>query len=210
MYVSNIKLYKTNLRAKYKQLRADLNPKFKKHMDIEIAKRISFLREYQKQEILLTYVSKSIEVDTFGIIAAARKANKIVAVPKCITEKKEMKFYIINSLKDLEPGAFGVWEPNATKCEELPPDAGGLCIVPGFSFDLHGYRLGYGQGYYDRFLTNFTGVTVGVCYHNCIKNELPHGYYDRPVDILVTNRYIRTIGNSYSRAKKERNARHGR
>ncbi|MFQ7026012.1 MAG: 5-formyltetrahydrofolate cyclo-ligase [Acutalibacteraceae bacterium] len=51
--------------------------------------------------------------------------------------------------------------------------------------------MGYGKGYYDRFLSEFKGVTVGICYTSCVQYGLPHGYFDRPVDILVTENYIR-------------------
>ena len=65
--------------------------------------------------------------------------------------------------------------------------------MPGLAFDPQGFRLGYGKGYYDRFLSGFQGKTVGICYLGCVQWNLPHGYYDRPVDILITERYVRNI-----------------
>ncbi len=62
-------------------------------------------------------------------------------------------------------------------------------MVPGLVYDRDGYRLGFGKGYYDRFLLNFEGVTVGVCYSRCVEHELPRGYYDRPINMVVTERY---------------------
>lgn len=190
---ANIKEYKIFLRNKYKKIRLSMNPRRKAKMDKNILKRVISLREYSKEDTLFTYVSKPIEVDTLKIIEKALKDSKKVAVPKCITTTRGMDFYYINSLDDLEIGTFGVLEPIESKCEKVTDLNHGLCIVPGFSFDRFGYRLGYGMGYYDRFLSNFKGSTVGLCYYNCMKKELPHGYYDKPVDIMVTDVYIKTL-----------------
>ena len=61
----------------------------------------------------------------------------------------------------------------------------------GLCFDAEGYRLGYGKGYYDRFLSAFRGVTVGICYTACTQWRLPHGRYDRQIQLLITEKYIR-------------------
>ena len=70
-------------------------------------------------------------------------------------------------------------------------------FVPGMVFDVSGYRIGYGKGYYDRFLSEFTGTTAGICYSNCVKWKMPRGFYDRSVDILVTDRYFRKCSSRY-------------
>jgi len=67
--------------------------------------------------------------------------------------------------------------------------------VPGLSFDLQGYRLGFGKGYYDRFLSDFGGVTVGVCYGKCTVTELPRGAFDRAVDIVMTEKFSNRTGS---------------
>ena len=199
----NIKEYKIFLRNKYKAIRSSMGDKQKHKMDKSIMKKVISLREYSKEDTIFTYVSKTIEVDTLNIIEKALKDNKKVAVPKCITKTRGMDFYYINSLSDLEVGTFGVLEPIVSKCKIVTDFKRGLCIVPGFSFDRFGYRLGYGMGYYDRFLSNFQGSTVGLCYYNCMKKELPHGYYDRPVDIIVTNLYMKTLKNNKKRYKSK-------
>lgn len=192
MYIKNIRQVKKNLRAQYRQFRERLGPEQKLRLDSSIQSRLLALSEYAKAGIVLTYVSKPIEVDTAALIKAALANRKRVAVPRCLTDTYGMEFYEIDSMDELERGSFGVLEPVPSE-KRLVGDCGGLCIVPGLSFDAQGYRLGYGKGYYDRFLANYKGVTVGLCYSGCVQWNLPHGYYDRPVDILVTEKYIRRI-----------------
>ncbi len=187
---NDIREIKTDLRSGFKSKRNEMPEHIKLNMDSEIQSRFLTLRQYAKCDTVFTYVSKDLEVDTYAIIRAAWANGKKVAVPKCIEDSK-MDFYYIESMDDLEDGSFGVKEPVESKCKKVADLSRGLCIVPGLSFDAEGYRLGYGKGYYDRFLSKFGGETVGLCYSNCIKWKLPHGKYDRAVDVIVTDRYIR-------------------
>ena len=196
MPVRNIREVKIGLRAKFRRMRENMTEEKRRRLDAEIQCRLLTLREYARADTIFTYVSKPIEVDTISIIKAALVNRKRVAVPRCIPNTHEMEFYYIRSLKDLEKGSFGVMEPIAQRCARVTNLSHGLCIVPGFSFDAQGFRLGYGKGYYDRFLSRFGGVTVGLCYSSCVQWVLPHGYYDRPVDILVTERYVRRTARS--------------
>ena len=112
-----------------------------------------------------------------------------------------MEFYEIFSLDELSPGTFGVDEPAADPARLLPQDPGGLCIVPALCYDDYGYRLGYGKGYYDRYLANYSGIRVGICYAACVRRSLFHGRYDRPVELLITERYIRRTVIPSTKAK---------
>ncbi len=191
----NIKTRKTNLREKYRKIREKLNLKLKEIMDGKILKKLLILKKYKEASKVLVYISKDIEVNTQKIIDRCLKDGKQVAAPVCNKETKTMKFYFINSAKDLEKGTFGILEPIVSKCEEVTDFSDSICIVPGFSFDRFGYRLGYGHGYYDRFLGEFNGTTIGLCYSNCISHQLPRGRFDKPVDILITNLYIKEINH---------------
>jgi 5-formyltetrahydrofolate cyclo-ligase len=181
------------LRAQIRQYRERMDPELKARQDDAIFSRVLSLREYAKARVIFTYVSKQIEVDTTALICSALESGKKVAVPLCIPETIGMEFYEINSLDELVSGTYGVLEPDPSKSRLVKNQKNSICIVPGLSFDSQGYRLGYGKGYYDRFLSGYQGTTVGLCYAKCMKWELPHGYYDRPVDILVTEKYIRRI-----------------
>lgn len=187
----NIKEVKINLRAKYRKVRENMDRDKKRKLDADIQSRMLTLREYGPEDTVFTYVSKEIEVDTISIINAALSNRKRVAVPRCVPGTRDMEFYYIRSMDDLEPGMFGVLEPIVTQCELVTDFSHGFCIVPGLGFDAQGYRLGYGKGYYDRFLSKFQGFTVGICYSACVQWTLPHGYYDRPVDVLITEKYVR-------------------
>lgn len=193
MQVNDFKECKMSLRKHYKNLRISMKSKYKEKLDSQIYSRVISLTEYKNCRALLTYVSKAIEVDTLKIIKRAFIDNKIVAVPKCIPNQKGMEFYIIKSFNDLRSGTFGILEPNESKCIILNDYNDSLCIVPGLSFDHMGHRLGYGQGYYDRFLNDFCGITAGLCYSHCIREKLPCGNFDKPVNLLVTDKYIMNI-----------------
>ncbi len=191
MSLIDIRPIKTELRQKYRSLRQSMPPEIKEERDEAIANQVRRLWQYQNNDILLIYVSTSIEVDTIRIIHRALEDGKKVAVPRCVPDSRNMEFYYIHSTDELSPGMFGVLEP-AICTERLYHETdGGLCIVPAFSYDWRGYRLGYGKGYYDRFLSRFEGNIVGICYSDCVQRTLPHGRYDRPVELLVTEKYLR-------------------
>ena len=193
MPVKDIRPIKSQLREKYKQMRRELTPEEKADKDRKIADRVFRLWQYRQNSVLLTYVSTDIEVDTRGIIQRALQDGKRVAVPRCVPDTRAMEFFFIDSLNDLEPGMFGVLEPRPDPQKMLTDLSVGICLVPAFSYDWNGFRLGYGKGYYDRFLSRFQGDIIGICYSECIRPTLPHGRYDRAVDLLVTDRFLRRI-----------------
>ena len=191
MPVTDIRPIKTELREKYRAIRDGMTPEFKDETDRAIAKQVRRLWQYKKTDTLLIYVSTAIEVDTHGIIRQALEDGKKVAVPRCVPGTRNMEFYYIHSIDDLQPGMFGVLEPVPDEANLLTDMEHGRCIVPAFSYDWQGFRLGYGKGYYDRFLSRFEGHIVGICYSSCVQRSLPHGRYDRPVELLVTEKYLR-------------------
>lgn len=191
---TDIREYKKALRAKYKDFRKNLSETEKSEKDNAVLRKIISSEAYKRCEMLLTYVSTAIEVDTRGLIATAMKDGKAVIVPKCVDGTREMKFYEIHSLDDLEICAFGVLEPIPDKCREITVFENAVCIVPGLAFDLDGYRLGYGGGYYDRFLSAHRELyNIGICYCGCTVNRLEHGRFDVPVNMLITEKYMRKI-----------------
>lgn len=176
-------------------MRENMEPAQKELLDNKILKNISILSVYKNAKIVFTYYSKDIEVNTQKLIQKCWDDGKIVAIPACTKETRQMDFYVINSFDDIEKGTFGLMEPIKNKCPVVEDLSQGICIVPGFCFDNKGYRLGYGYGYYDRFLQRFHGTTIGICYTDGIRSHLFHGNFDRPVDLLLTDSFIKEINN---------------
>ncbi len=191
MSVTDIRQLKTNLRTHYRAVRAAMPPETRQACDERIAARVRKLWQYRRAQQVLVYVSTPIEVDTKQIIQRALEDGKRVAVPRCVPDTREMEFYYVESLDELKPGSFGVYEPEPHADRLVEDLSHGLCIIPAFCYDFAGYRLGYGKGYYDRFLPRFGGNLIGICYSACVRRTLPHGRFDRPAELLVTENYIR-------------------
>lgn len=190
----DIREYKMSLRKKYKDIRNSMSTEKKLKLDNLIFDRLVNSKAYLDSKLLLCYVSTTIEVDTHRLIKHSLQNSKIVAVPKCIAGTRDMKFYVIKSLDDLEVATFSVLEPKVDICHELTNFSSAICIIPGLAFDLNGYRLGYGKGYYDRFLDKAPSVKkIGICYCSCTLNKLIKGKFDVPVDALITEKYFRIL-----------------
>lgn len=154
--------------------------------DHRIAVRLRSLLCYRRAKTVLVYVSMPIEVDTREIISKALSDGKRVAVPRCVPGTREMEFYLIESLDELSPGTFGVLEPVPNPGRLLRDFSHSICVVPALACDRNGYRLGYGGGYYDRFLRDYPGEKVLILYKCCLVAHLWHGRFDVPVDRIVT------------------------
>lgn len=193
MEIIDIRQLKKDLREKYRKIRTQMSFEQKREKDNAIYNKIINSKFYIKADIIYCFVSTSIEIDTHRLIYKSLKDGKKVAVPKCLDDDGRMKFYYIKSMKDLKKGKFSLLEPQINKCKVANEYKNSICIVPGFSFDPYGYRLGYGKGYYDRFLSKYSATKIGICYNSCVCNKLPHGKYDVAVNYLFTEKYVKTI-----------------
>lgn len=178
---------KQELRAYLKQKRAEIPPEQKKKADRIIVETIAASSAFRRAETVLLYAPRGSEIDLIPLVRLARGGGKRVAFPRCDTETNTMRFFVLESDARLVKGAYGIFEPplDAPLCET---DESTLCILPGLSFDPEGGRLGYGKGYYDRFLADFKGVTLGAAYAALVAKKLPTEEHDVPVQILVTER----------------------
>jgi len=188
MAFENIKLEKNKIRNKYKQIRQEMSADEKDSLDKMIAKNFLNTMAYSHANQILIYASKNEEIDTKLIFEKAISDKKAVLFPKC-RENSDMIFRYVNEQSDLEIGMYGLDEPIESCIEYLPKNAD-LCIIPALAYDVFGYRMGYGRGYYDRFLSEFVGIKVGFCYSSFIEKQLPKGRYDVKIDILVTEKGI--------------------
>lgn len=195
----DIRQYKKSLRKHYKIKRDKLPAHVKEKKDKSIRFRLTGLKEYKDAKLVLIYMSSNSEIDTKSIIETIWEDGKKAALPRCISGTREMDFYEINSFGDLEEGSFSLMEPKLT-CRKITQFKDSICVLPGFCFDDYGYRLGYGGGYYDRFLSQKYekdgGSKIGICYDFGLRLHLSHGKYDIPCDIIVTE----------SKAKKTKTA----
>ncbi len=194
-FSSDIREQKSELRKQFKAIRAAYSPDEKEKLDKKITNRLINMWKFREADIIFCYVSLRSEVDTHSIINFAFEQGKRVAVPRCVEGTRELEFYYIDSMDDLSAGTFGVLEPEQNAENRVSDYKSGLCIVPALSFDCEGFRLGFGKGYYDRFLSIFESTVVGLCYSDCVVDKLPHGKYDKNVDILVTEKSLKTINN---------------
>ncbi len=184
---------KDSLRKRFKQLRRSMPPEKKENAEAIIQRNIILHPYYQMAPSIFLYIAKENELSTKTVCTDALAAGKQVAVPRCCGNG-EMEFFPISSLDDLVPGAYGILEPKETILCPIYPEESSLCIVPGLGFDLQGYRLGYGKGYYDRYLSRFPHMhTAGLCYEENKAYQLPAEPHDRHVDVLFTEQAIYEI-----------------
>ena len=159
--------------------------------DREILRRLLQTEAFRESDLVLCYVSVASEADTRALLSHCFAVGKRVAVPRC-EGGGVMRFHEVTSLQTLRVSPLGIPEPDASfpvpQCSEKT-----LCIVPGLLFDLAGHRIGYGGGYYDRFLAAFPGKTVGLCYEALLCERLPHEPFDCPVQTLLTEKRTLTI-----------------
>ncbi|OCA91558.1 5-formyltetrahydrofolate cyclo-ligase [Bacillus sp. FJAT-27225] len=135
-------------------------------------------------------VSRPPEVDTYQIIKQAWSDGKKIAVPKCLPETREMEFRYITDFKQLESVYYGLFEPIREKTDLAEPGKIGLLIVPGLAFTLDGFRMGFGGGYYDRFLSGFHGKTLSLAFEKQIVDYLPLEPHDMPVSKIITDKRV--------------------
>lgn len=180
-----MQINKSDLRKKYKTLRKNDADK-----DKIIFKKLISLNEYKSADSIFCYASFKSEVSTNDIIHYSLKDGKNVALPVVIDKSGNMDFYMIDSLSDFEINDYGIPEPDKNSCEKVFPGKNTVLIVPALCYNKSGYRLGYGGGYYDTYLAEFNGVSIGLCYENCLTDEIPVNEYDLPVDIVITENEI--------------------
>ena len=184
---------KKELRSYIKSKRKTIENKAEK--DSLIAQNLLSLDEIKKADTVLCYISLDDEIYTDEIVRVLLDSGKRVGAPYCVDNNGNMDFYYITDFDDLRIQSFGVREPMLEKCEKIASFDNAVIILPGLCFDKNGNRLGYGKGYYDRFLQIHSLISVGLCYNSLIVKKVPIDMYDKKADIIVTeNDIIKTNG----------------
>ena len=175
------------LRKKYKEKRDNIKNKVTK--DNLIYQKVINNKDILSSKTLLIYISINSEVDTIKIINYFLYAKNI-AVPKIIDN--DMFFCYVTNLNDLTPGKYNIPEPTN---ENIVTDFdNAICIVPGICYDKENYRIGYGKGYYDRFLSKNKIKTIGLCYKECMIEKIDNDKYDYNITNNRTIPYLKSKG----------------
>lgn len=179
---------KSELRIRIREERKELTKEEKKEFDYAIFYKLINSKEYVNAQHIFIYVSLKDEVDTYKIIEDSILRKKHIYVPKVISEEKIMKAVQINSISELELGYYGVYEPvNLEKA--IGEKYIDLVIVPGMAFDYEGGRLGYGGGFYDKFLSRLNPKVpkIALAYEFQLISKVPTEKHDVKVDRIITN-----------------------
>ena len=157
-----------------------------------ILDRVLGLEAYRRAKLVHTYVSsKENEVDTRALIGTCFAQGKRVAVPVVMPGTKTLAHALIDGLDQLVVGPWGLAQPDPAEATWLSAEAQiDLVVVPGLAFDRRGHRIGWGGGYYDRFLAQVQAVKVGLCYNALVLDCIPGEPHDVPVDMVVAETAI--------------------
>ncbi|MFC5463135.1 5-formyltetrahydrofolate cyclo-ligase [Lederbergia graminis] len=181
---------KANLRNQMKAQLNNLDQVTYEHYSYQIAQTLFSSNEWKEADTIAITVSNFPEVDTRQIIRKGWEQGKRMVVPKCIPKTREMKFKEISSFAQLEIIYHGLLEPKNDETKEIPKNEIKLMIVPGLAFNVKGYRLGFGGGYYDRYLSDFTGRTLALAFSEQVLDEIPIESFDLPVMKIITEMKI--------------------
>ena len=157
-----------------------------------ILDRVLGLEAYRRAKLVHTYVSsKENEVDTRALIGTCLAQGKRVAVPVVMPGTKTLAHALIDGLDQLVVGPWGLAQPDPAAAVWLPAEARiDLVVVPGLAFDRRGHRIGWGGGYYDRFLVQVQTVKIGLCYDELVLDCIPGEPHDVPVNMVVAETAI--------------------
>lgn len=183
-----MKTAKQILRNRMKTMRKELSSRYCTEADRHIFLNLKSTDVYQKSNFLFCYVSLAEEVDTRRIIDEALKEGKQVAVPRC-QRGGRMEAYEIKGFYDLKEGFRGILEPKE-HCRHVSPHQLDLCIIPCLACSEEGIRLGYGGGYYDRYLPETRAFRVLLCREMQVCQDIPAESHDCSMNLLITEKRI--------------------
>jgi len=181
-------LSKSEIRNLVRELRRKQSPASIIRKSRAIWKSLSSLPEYRRARTIAFYASiaKEGEVATAYMIEGSLAQKKKLCLPKVVDDRLE--FFDIKNVEDLDEGAFGILEPTGEKVE---PEQIELIILPGIAFDVSGNRIGFGRGYYDRFLKKARNTSiVALAFDFQIVDKIPSAESDVRVSKIVTESRI--------------------
>ncbi len=162
-----------------------------------IQQKILAMEQIKAARHIFTYLNFRSEVETGELVAALLAEKKTVSVPLCNTKKQIMDAVRIEKKEQLAPGAWGILEPlpEVARTGKVDPLSIDVIIMPGAVFDFRGGRLGYGGGFYDRFVAHIPQAwRIAVAFELQLASHLPLKDHDQLVDFIVTERRIMPTG----------------
>ncbi|KGA95486.1 hypothetical protein AJ85_20475 [Alkalihalobacillus alcalophilus ATCC 27647 = CGMCC 1.3604] len=181
---------KKQLRAKVKLERQQLTEDTYLEWSKQIHKRLQNIDYWKKAEVVAMSFSIHFEVDTIELIKECWKASKRVVLPRVNFLTKEMFFYEVTSFEQLEETKFSLKEPNVEKTNRIDINEIDFVLVPGVAFGKRGERLGYGGGFYDRFLAQTNIPKVALAFSFQVFAQIPVEIHDQRVDLIVTENEV--------------------
>ena len=178
------------LRKEMKERLQTLPKEMYEHRSYIIAQKVFKDPLWQSAQSVGITISSPPEVDTFQIIRKAWDEGKQIVIPKCLPKERKMDFRQLERFDQLESVYSGLLEPIESKTNLVELNDIDLLIVPGIAFDSAGFRMGFGGGYYDRFLQSFKGNTVSLAFSDQIVSNLPKEDHDIPVEKVITDEEI--------------------
>lgn len=179
---------KSVIRAEMQAQIKNLSIEGKEQIENILFNKLTQSQSWQQSDVIGLTMSLPQEWNTLPIIEYGLKDDKIIVLPKSNMMDKTMIFYEISNLNHLEPGYGGILEPASERCKVVEFSAIDLLVVPGFAYDKRGYRIGFGGGFYDRFLTSFKGKTVSLAAQFQILDKIPINQYDQKVNQILTDK----------------------
>jgi 5-formyltetrahydrofolate cyclo-ligase len=176
---------KAKLRSIFLAKREFLSEVLVKDLSCKISQKAFKFLLFQRSTKIAFYMAKGKEVSLSKAIGKSFVKGKKVYLPKTWPRERRLTFHRVYSFSDLVPGPFGLLEPNPRN-EEADLGSLEVIFIPGLAFDVKGYRLGYGGGFYDRMLRETSALKVGVCYSFQLVESLPVELHDVPVDLIIT------------------------
>ncbi len=178
---------KKTFRKKMTAERNSLSPEIREKKSLIITEKLLSEEAYKACSRVFCYLSFRSEVQTEAFINRALKDVKTTALPYMTKKEGEMIFVKINSLSELVKNSFGIYEPIPSEENILTPDDKTIIIVPGTAFTREGFRMGYGGGYYDRYLSKYGFLcTIGIGFEEQLCDEIPTDEYDVKLNKIIT------------------------
>ena len=190
--MQDTKSEKSAFRAECRRARAGISSEIRALLSEQICERLLACEEYKTATLILAYHPIGSEADTLPIIKRALADKKRLALPICRYDSDDMDFFFINDLDSLDTGRFSIPSPSplSEKYDPLCDSSTAIILLPALAFDKSGKRIGYGRGFYDKYLTLFGGKRIGLQFSSLVFDSIPSEAHDMAVDMIISDKEV--------------------